>query len=124
MNTVKRYMYTGIGTLITARASFAAIDPGLNKVDGDLRGVGGDTKPIDTIQSFVVGLLTLLGLVMVAMALWGGWKILTSGSEDEGKEAGKKIIINAVIGVVVIFFAWTLTELVFNILAGNGKVEQ
>ncbi len=123
MNTVQRFMYAGIGTLVTARASLAAIDPGLNNVDQDLRGVGGDTKPVDTIQSFVTGLLTLLGLVMVGMALWGGWKILTSGSEDEGKEAGKKIIINAVIGIVVIFFAWTITNLVFSILAGNGKVE-
>jgi hypothetical protein len=56
---------------------------------------------------------------MVAMALWGGWKILTSGAEDEGKEAGKKIIINAIIGIVVIFFAWTITNLVFNILSGD-----
>jgi hypothetical protein len=123
MNTVKHYMYAGIGTLITARAALAQIDPGLDKVDGDLRGVGGETKPIETIQSFVVGLLTLLGLVMVAMALWGGWKILTSGAEDEGKEAGKKIIINAVIGIVIIFFAWTITNLVFSVLAGNGRVE-
>ncbi|MEI6711765.1 MAG: hypothetical protein WCK88_06365 [bacterium] len=54
---------------------------------------------------------------MVGVTLWGGWKILTSGSEDEGKEAGKKIIINAVIGIVIIFFAWTLTSLVFSVLA-------
>lgn len=56
------------------------------------------------------------------MALWGGWKILTSGSEDEGKEQGKKIIINAVIGIVVIFFAWTLTKLLFDVLAGGGTI--
>lgn len=123
MNTVKRYMYAGIGTIFTVQATLAEIDPGLNKVDPDIRGVGADAKPIDTIQNFIAGLLTLLGLVMVAMALWGGWKILTSGAEDEGKEAGKKIIINAVIGIVIIFFAWTLTNLVFGILAGNGKVE-
>lgn len=123
MNTVKRYMYAGIGTLITARATLAQIDPGLEKVDTDLRGTGADGNPVDTIQTFVSGLLTFLGLVMVAMALWGGWKILTSGSEDEGKEAGKKIIINAVIGIVVIFFAWTITNLVFSILAGNGKID-
>ena len=53
---------------------------------------------------------------MIIMSLWGGWKILTSGSQDEGKEAGKKIIINAVIGVVVIFFAWTLTSFIFSVL--------
>jgi type VI protein secretion system component VasK len=88
-----------------------------------VKGVGEDAKPIDTIQTFVSGLLTFLGLIMVAMALWGGWKILTSGAEDEGKEAGKKIIINAVIGIVVIFFAWTLTNLLFGVLSGGGKLD-
>jgi hypothetical protein len=111
-------MYVGIGTLATARMTLAEIEPGLDRIDDGLKGPNtGD--PIATIQTFVKGLLTLLGLVMVAMALWGGWKILTSGAEDEGKEAGKKIIINAIIGIVVIFFAWTITNLVFNILSGD-----
>ncbi len=118
MNTVKHYAYACVGGLFTARAVLAEIEPGLDKVDDGLKGPNtGD--PIATIQTFIKGLLTLLGLVMVVMALWGGWQILTSGSEDEGKEAGKKIIINAIIGIVVIFFAWTLTNLVFNILSGN-----
>ncbi len=118
MNTAKHYLYACIGGLSVARSAFAEIEPGLDRVDDGLKGPNtGD--PIATIQTFIKGLLTLLGLVMVVMALWGGWQILTSGSEDEGKEAGKKIIINAIIGIVVIFFAWTITNLVFNILGGN-----
>jgi hypothetical protein len=118
MNTVKHYIYACVGGLFTARAVLAEIEPGLDRIDDGLKGPNtGD--PIATIQTFIKGLLTLLGLVMVVMALWGGWQILTSGAEDEGKEAGKKIIINAVIGIVVIFFAWTLTNLIFNILSGN-----
>ncbi len=111
-------MYTGVGILCTSHIALAEIQAGLDRVDDGLKWPNtGD--PIETIQTFIKGLLTLLGLVMVAMALWGGWKILTSGEEDEGKEAGKKIIINAVIGIVVIFFAWTITSLVFNILSGD-----
>lgn len=118
MNTVKHALYACIGGLGALQLAIAEIEPGLERVDDGLKGPNtGD--PINTIQSFIKGLLTLLGLVMVGMALWGGWKILTSGSEDEGQEAGKKIIINAVIGIVVIFFAWTITNLVFNILSGN-----
>jgi len=116
-------LYAGIGALSTAHFAFAEIDDGREKIIDGVKGPGADAKPIDTIQTFISGLLTFLGLIMVAMALWGGWKILTSGAEDEGKEAGKKIIINAVIGIVVIFFAWTLTNLLFDILAGGGKVD-
>lgn len=115
MNTVKKYFFSIVGASSLIPTSFAEINPGLDKVDEGLQGVG-DTDPIASIQSFIVTLLTLLGLVMVGMALWGGWQILTSGSEDAGKEAGKKIIINAIIGIVVIFFAWTIANLVFGIL--------
>lgn len=118
MNALKRYMYMTVGTAATARMALAEINPGTNRIDDGLKGPN-TGNPVNTIQDFIKGLLTLLGLVLVVMALWGGWKILTSGSEDEGKEAGKKIIINAIIGVVVIFFAWTITDLVFNILNGD-----
>jgi hypothetical protein len=37
MNTVKQYIYAGIGTIVTARSALA-IDPfGNNEVDTDLR---------------------------------------------------------------------------------------
>jgi hypothetical protein len=118
MGTIRHYFYLCAWSLFSAHSVLAEIEPGLDRIDDGLKGPNtGD--PIATIQSFIKGLLTLLGLVMVAMALWGGWQILTSGAQDEGKEAGKKIIINAIIGVVVIFFAWTITNLVFNILSGN-----
>ncbi len=116
-------MYTGIGALITTQSVLAQIKPGVDQIEQDVRWVGADSNnPVLTIQTFVSNLLFYLGLIMVAMALWGGFKVLTSGSEDEGKEAGKKIIINAVIGIVIIFFAWTITSLVFGILWGNGKI--
>ena len=118
MNAVTRLMYTGVAAISMVHVTLAEIDPGIDRVDDGLKWPNtGD--PIETIQTFIKNLLTLLGLVMVGMALWGGWKILTSGEEDEGKEAGKKIIINAIIGIVVIFFAWTLTSLVFDILSGD-----
>lgn len=118
MNALKRYTYITIGTLATARMTLAEIDPGLELIDDRVKGPN-TGNPIQTIQSFIALLLGFLGLIMVIMALWGGWKILTSGSEDEGKEAGKKIIINAIIGMVVIFFAYTITNLVFDILSGD-----
>lgn len=107
-------MYAGIGTIITTRAILAeGIDFGEKRVT--IRGT--DWDPIAVVQKYLEYALGFLFLVMVVMAMYGGWKILTSGSEDEGKEAGKKIIINSVIGIVVIFFAYTITSLVFKFLS-------
>ena len=111
-------MYAGVGMLFTSHVALAEIQSGIEKIDDGLKWPNsGD--PIETIQSFIKSLLLYLGLIMVVMALYGGWRILTSGDEDEGKEAGKKIIINAVIGVIVIFFAYTITNLLFSILSGD-----
>jgi hypothetical protein len=119
MNTLQRAFYAGIGTAATFRGAFAAIDPGLEKITEDVKGTdGGDW--LETLQSFIIYLLGFLGFIVVLMALYGGWQILTSGSEDEGKEAGKKIIINAAIGVVVIFFAYTITQMIFSILTKDS----
>lgn len=107
-------MYAGIGSLMTAKASFADIDFGAGKVDDSVKGTQWD--PVVVIQKYINYALGFLFLIMVVMAMYGGWKILTSGAEDEWKEAGKKIIINSVIGIVVIFFAWTITSFLFGFL--------
>lgn len=59
MNTVKHYFYASVGSLFSARAVLAEIEPGLDRVDDGLKGPNtGD--PIATIQTFIKGLLTLL----------------------------------------------------------------
>ncbi len=111
---MKKYIYSVVA--LVSSPLFAQIDPKLEDVDPGLKPSWGDMEPIAAIQFFIKWLLGLLGIVMVVVCLWGGWKILSSWSQDEGKEAGKKIITNAVIGLVVIFFAWTGTNFVFDLL--------
>jgi hypothetical protein len=120
MNTVKRFMYAGIGTAVSIQSALAEIDFGTEKIDSSLQGTDGST-PIVTLQKYIAYATNFLYLIMVGMALYGGWKILTSGAEDEGKEAGKKIIINAVIGLLVIFFASTIASFVIQFLGQSLK---
>lgn len=120
MNTVKSFMYAGIGTVVSMQSAMAEIKFGEEKIDSGLQGTDG-SAPVDIIQKYIVYATNFLYLIMVGMALYGGWKILTSGSEDEGKEAGKKIIINAVIGLLVIFFASTIASFVIQFLGQSLK---
>lgn len=113
-------MYAGIGTVVSMHSALADIKFGEEKINSDLQGTDG-AAPIDTLQKYIAYATNFLYLIMVGMALWGGWKILTSGSEDEGKEAGKKIIINAVIGLLVIFFASTIASFVIQFLGQSLK---
>lgn len=115
MKTLQKYFYTAVGSITSVQYVLWEIEPGLDRVDEGLKWPDAG-NPIATIQNFIKSLLSLLALIMVGMALWGGWKIMTSWDKDEWKEAWKKIIINAIIGLVVIFFAWTITNLLFKIL--------
>lgn len=101
---------------LTSGVAFAQIDVKPENVSNDIKWFCIDGDPISCIQDFVKWLLGLLWIIMVIICIWWGWKILSSGGEDEGKEAGKKIITNAVIGILVIFFAWTISSLVFGLL--------
>ncbi|MBP9732269.1 MAG: hypothetical protein KBD29_02305 [Candidatus Magasanikbacteria bacterium] len=54
--------------------------------------------------------LTFLGLIAVILILWGGFKWMTAGGNDENVEAAKKIIIAAVIGLAIILSAYAIAN--------------
>ncbi len=58
--------------------------------------------------------LTFLGLIAVVLILWGGFKWMTAGGNDENVEAAKKIIIAAVIGLAIIISAYAIANFFIN----------
>lgn len=73
----------------------------------------------DVIQVFVARFLGFLYIIAVLYALWGGFNILTAAGDDDKVGTGKKIIIQALIGLVVIFLAGSIVQFVLqNILGG------
>lgn len=54
--------------------------------------------------------LSFLGLIAVILILWGGFKWMTAGGNDESVEAAKKIIIAAVIGLAIILSAYAIAN--------------
>ncbi|RKW20595.1 hypothetical protein D8B46_09285 [Candidatus Gracilibacteria bacterium] len=62
----------------------------------------------------IVYLMGFLYLVSIVYGLYGAWHILTAGGDDEKVKKGKTIIIRAVIGIVVIFSAYTIVNFVLG----------
>ncbi|HOZ53640.1 MAG TPA: pilin [bacterium] len=61
--------------------------------------------------------LTVLGLIVVVLIIFAGFKWMTAaGNEDAVKDA-QKIIKNAVIGLVIILLAWSITLFIMRRLA-------
>ena len=72
------------------------------------------TSIIDVINY----LLTFVGLVAVIIFIYAGFLLLTGGGKDDQIEKGKKYMIWAAIGIVVILFSYVFVEFIVRAALG------
>ncbi len=70
------------------------------------------------IARIIRSVLTLMGVVLIGYITYGGFLWMTSGGQVEKIAKAKKTIINAIIGIVIIFSSWAITTFVINTLVG------
>lgn len=76
------------------------------------------TTDIPTIVGNIISaILGLVGVIALVMFVWGGLLWMTSAGNPERVEKGKKTLIWATIGIVVIFSAYALVNTVIQTLA-------
>lgn len=75
-----------------------------------------------TIVSMVIRwALILSAIVAVIFIIWGGYQYVTSSGDAEKAGKGRATLINAIIGLVIIFVAYAIVVFVFNrINTGTG----
>ncbi|HCC22650.1 TPA: hypothetical protein DF272_00520 [Candidatus Falkowbacteria bacterium] len=69
------------------------------------------------IGNIINVVLGFLGVVLVLIVIYGGFKYMTSGGEDKGAKEGKQWIINGIIGLVIVLSAYAITTFVVSRLA-------
>jgi hypothetical protein len=89
-----------LGMLATAYAQFGGQIPDIT--DTATGGAGATRDAIVKVINFV---LTFLALIAVVFVIVGGFRILAAGGNEENVTKGRKTIIYAIIGLIVIFFA-------------------
>ena len=62
--------------------------------------------------------LFFLGLLATIMVIYGGFLYITSGGDDAGAEKGKKILMYAAIGLIVVLISYA----VVNTILGAGSI--
>ena len=100
-------------SLMASASAFAAF--GTTPSDNIVGGSGSLRETILTIVNYFLG---FLGLLAVLMVIYGGISYVTAGGEDDGAEKGKKIIRNAVIGIIIILLSFALINTVMGALGG------
>jgi hypothetical protein len=64
--------------------------------------------------------LGILGLIAVMIVLYGGYLYMTARGEAERVQKAKKLLIQAVIGLLIIASAYAISSFVLYILTGGG----
>ncbi len=66
------------------------------------------TDPRDVIKSIINVVMGFLGMIAVIMILAAGFMWMTAGGNEENSKKAQKLLVNAIIGLVIIFSAWTV----------------
>lgn len=79
--------------------------------------ISGSADSAETaVQTLLSQFLSFLYLIAVIYAIWGGFNILTAGGDEEKVKKGKTILIQAILGLIVIFLASSIITWVIESL--------
>lgn len=120
-------MTTGLALLTASLPAVASAPPGMgtkikNAMDQTANWAGffpADSKPRTFAQilgSYTNGIITFLGLIFLVLIIFGGFKWMTAGGNEEQVTKAKGFIKNAAIGLTVILTARVLTFLLLEII--------
>lgn len=68
----------------------------------------------DLIRSIINLALLLAGVVAVIYIIIGGYQYITAGGNPEQAQAAKTTIMNAVIGLVIVFASYVIVNFIFE----------
>lgn len=118
-NTVKKaaIIGTSVAAIALPAVAFGAdIDLGTEYAQS----IGLGSEDIrTTIGRVIRAFMGLLGIVAVLLILYGGFRWMTAGGNEDQVGEAKKIIISGVIGLIIIMSAYAIATFVINAIV-NG----
>lgn len=105
---------------------------GYEKLGGLLSGISDECGACGQCQIrdfFIVGntitklILGLSGSIMLLMVIYGGFLWLTSSGNANLVDKGKKVLIGAVIGLIIVFGAYTATQFILGAIGVTNVSE-
>lgn len=76
---------------------------------------------IHTIRTAINWVLGILSMIALALCLWGGFQMMTSGGDSKKYESGLGILKWAAIGLAIIAASWLIVSLIFFVINGSIK---
>lgn len=104
--------------LVSVHAQFSSADDTLTATG---LGTGTESSLPKLVGNFINVLLGALGIVFVGMVVYGGFLYLTDGGKEENIKKAKKMMGNAVIGMVICVAAYAISTFVITQIGGASS---
>lgn len=78
---------------------------------------------VQTVVNFARLLFGFVGSAVLLMFVYGGFVWLTSGGTPEKVKKGHEIIKNAIIGLIIVFAAFTIIQFIFSAFGATKQVQ-
>ncbi|MDD3301514.1 MAG: pilin, partial [Patescibacteria group bacterium] len=95
------------------------IEAGLDKVDENI--ILSNTNPIVMAVRIINIFLMFLGIIAVSLVIYGGFVWMTSNGNEDKIKTAKKILKNALIGLIIILSSWGIAAFILRQLTGSGS---
>lgn len=76
--------------------------------------IGQNTDVKNTVAQVINIALGFLGVIAVIIIIYAGFKWMTAGGNEEQVTDARKMIVQAIIGLVIIFMAWIISTFVID----------
>lgn len=83
-------------------------------------GYDANMKLGDAVAFMIRGFLGLLGIIFIILIIIAGFNWMTAGGDEEKIKKATSTIRSAVIGLIIIVAAYSITYFVFSNLPGSG----
>ena len=103
--------------LFASQAFTGTLDPCANATTNILKQVcASKGQSIGSILGFVITIAFVIAIIVALLFLvWGGIKWITSGGDKAGVETARNQIIAAIIGLIIVFLAFFILNLVLGL---------
>jgi len=108
-----------VGIFVVPIASAQLIQPG--DVPESIAGAtGGESDVKVLVRTIVDYFLAFLGFLATIMIIYGGILYVTAAGNQENADKGKKLIMYAVVGIIIILLSYAIVSTVLQAPTGTG----
>lgn len=72
---------------------------------------------LTTVSNFIAIILGLVGVIFLALIIYGGFLWMTAAGNEKQVETAKNIISRAAIGLIIIVLAYAITFFIIKLLS-------